>query len=116
MPPVTTPGQAPIPQIGVDAVPADSTVLDVREDDEWAAGHIEGAVHIPLSELPARLSDLPDADPLVVICRSGGRSAQATAYLQQIGIEAVNLDGGMRAWDAAGRPMVTDSRTPPAVI
>ena len=113
---VTSPGQPPIPQISIEQVPADPTVLDVREGDEWAAGHIEGAIHIPLSELSGRLPELPDADPLVVVCRGGGRSARATAYLQQIGIEAVNLDGGMKAWDGAGHPMVSASGAPPAVI
>lgn len=113
---VSTPGPPPIPQVNVEALPADPTVLDVREDDEWAAGHIEGAVHIPLSELPARLPELPDDDRLVVACRGGGRSSRATAYLLQIGIEAANLDGGMQAWSAAGRPMVSESGSPPTVI
>lgn len=113
---VSTPGPPPIPQVNVEALPADPTVLDVREDDEWAAGHIDGAIHIPLSELPSRLPELPDADPLIVTCRGGGRSAQATAYLQQIGIDAANLDGGMQAWDAAGRAMVSDNGVPPTVI
>jgi len=113
---VTSPGQCPIPQVGIEQLPAEPTVLDVREDDEWAAGHIDGAIHIPLTELPGRLHELPDADRLVVICRSGARSARATTYLQQIGIEAVNLDGGMKAWSAAGRPMVCESAAAPTVI
>lgn len=113
---MTTPELPRVPQVSVDELPAEPTVLDVREDDEWAAGHIEGAVHIPLMELPARLPELPDADQIVVICRSGGRSARATAYLQQIGIEATNLDGGMQAWNAAGRPMVSDTGPSPEVI
>lgn len=113
---MTSPGQPPIPEISVEEVPVEPTVLDVREDDEWAAGHIEGAVHIPLVEVPGRLPELPNAAQLIVICRSGGRSARATAYLQQLGIEAVNLGGGMQAWSAAGRPMVSESGSPPTVI
>jgi len=113
---VTRPGRPLIPHVSVGELPPDITVLDVREDDEWAAGHIEGAVHIPLSEVPGRLAELPAADQLVVACRSGARSAQATAYLQQIGIAAVNLGGGMQAWSAAGRPMVSQSGAPPSVI
>lgn len=113
---MTSPGQPPIPEISVEEVPVEPTVLDVREDDEWAAGHIEGAVHIPLVEVPGRLPELPSAAQLIVICRSGGRSARATAYLQQLGIEAVNLGGGMQAWSAAGRPMVSESGSPPTVI
>lgn len=106
----------PIPQVTVEQLPVAPTVLDVREDDEWAAGHIDGATHIPLGDLPGRLPELPDVDQLVVTCRGGGRSARATAYLQQIGIEAANLDGGMQAWSAAGRPMVSDTDSPPTVI
>ncbi|MBA3418717.1 MAG: rhodanese-like domain-containing protein [Geodermatophilaceae bacterium] len=106
----------PIRQLSVEELPASPTVLDVREDDEWAAGHIDGAIHIPLGELTGRLPELPDADPLVVTCRGGGRSARATAYLQQIGIDAANLDGGMQAWSAAGRSMVSESGAPPTVI
>lgn len=106
----------PVPQVTVDELPAAPVVLDVREDDEWAAGHIQGAVHVPLAGVPVHLGELPEAEPLIVICRSGGRSAQATAYLLGQGIEAVNLDGGMRAWAQAGRPMVSESGAPPEVI
>ena len=105
-----------VPSVPAAAVPEDGVLLDVREDDEWAAGHIDGAIHIPLGELTGRLPELPDADPLVVTCRGGGRSARATAYLQQIGIDAANLDGGMQAWSAAGRSMVSESGAPPTVI
>ena len=105
-----------VPCVPAAAVPEDGVLLDVREDDEWAAGHIDGAIHIPLGELTGRLPELPDADPLVVTCRGGGRSARATAYLQQIGIDAANLDGGMQAWSAAGRSMVSESGAPPTVI
>lgn len=90
-------------------------VLDVREDDEWAAGHIDGAVHIPLSELPARIGDLPEGQTLVV-CKGGGRSGQAVNYLAQQGYEVVNLAGGMMAWAAAGRPMVSETGDEPHVL
>ncbi len=106
----------PVPQVSVAQLPATPTVLDVREPDEWSAGHIDGALHIPLAELPGRLAELPAADPLVVTCRSGGRSSRATAYLQGMGIEAVNLDGGMHAWDDAGRSMVSETGAVPEVI
>jgi rhodanese-related sulfurtransferase len=96
-------------------VPADATILDVREDDEWRAGHVEGSTHVPLSELPARAGDVPAADPLVVVCKVGGRSAQVTAWLRQQGREAVNLDGGLQAWQQAGRPLVTDAGGPGTV-
>lgn len=87
-------------------VPAGSTLLDVREQDEWDAGHAAGAVHIPLGDLPARYEEL-DADvPVLVICHSGGRSARATQWLNEsVGFEATNVDGGTVAWQAAGLPV-----------
>ncbi|WP_153503842.1 rhodanese-like domain-containing protein [Cumulibacter manganitolerans] len=105
-----------IPQASVDQLPADAAILDVREDDEWQAGHIDGAVHIPLTDVPQRLSELPEGDPIYVVCRSGGRSARATEFLNSSGIEAVNVDGGMRAWEASGKPMTSGSGAKPTVI
>ena len=101
-----------VPEVSVQDLPADAVILDVREDDEWAAGHVEGATHVPLGEVPQRLAELPDADPLYIICRSGNRSGRAVAWLGQQGVETVNVAGGMRAWAAAGRPMVADSGSP----
>jgi rhodanese-related sulfurtransferase len=101
-----------VPEISVQDLPADAVILDVREDDEWTAGHAEGATHVPLGEVPQRLGELPDADPLYVICRSGNRSGRAVAWLGQQGVETVNVAGGMRAWAAAGRPMVSDAGDP----
>jgi len=101
--------------------PADLTdhavLLDVREQDEWDLGHAPGAVHIPLGDLPARIAELPvtDAAPLAVACRVGGRSAQAVAWLTQQGVDVVNLDGGMVAWDAAGKQMVSQGPEAPRV-
>jgi rhodanese-related sulfurtransferase len=101
-----------VPEISVQDLPADAVILDVREDDEWVAGHVEGATHVPLGEVPQRLGELPDADPLYVICRSGNRSGRAVAWLGQQGVEGVNVAGGMHAWAAAGRPMVSDAGEP----
>ena len=98
-----------------DPLPSGLSVLDVREPDEWQHGHIEGATHIPLRDVPARLSDVPAGQTLVV-CKVGGRSAQATAYLQQQGHDVVNLDGGMLDWAGAGRPMVSETGRPPQVV
>ncbi|MER7724925.1 rhodanese-like domain-containing protein [Streptomyces sp. NPDC096323] len=107
---------AQLPAVDVTAVPADGFVLDVREDDEWAAGHVDGALHIPMSDFVGRFGELTEAAQdgrrVHVMCRVGGRSAQVTQYLVQQGIDAVNIDGGMLAWDAAGRPMVTDNGAP----
>lgn len=95
-----------IPAVDAAAVPADAILLDVREHDEWAAGHAEGAVHIPMSEVVARVADVPDGGRVHVVCRVGGRSAQVTQYLIAQGMDAVNVNGGMLDWEAAGRPVV----------
>ncbi|MGW6569170.1 rhodanese-like domain-containing protein [Streptomyces sp. NPDC054975] len=107
---------APLPSVDVASVPADALVLDVREDDEWAAGHAEGALHVPMSDFVARFGEVTEAVAdgrrAYVMCRVGGRSAQVTQYLVQQGIDAVNVDGGMIAWDEAGRPVVTEAGSP----
>ncbi|WP_407551467.1 rhodanese-like domain-containing protein [Streptomyces sp. Pv4-95] len=98
-----------LPTVGVDALTSDDFLLDVREIDEWEAGHAEGALHIPMSEFVARYGELTEAAPedgkVYVLCRVGGRSAQVAQYLIQQGLDAVNVDGGMQAWEAAGRPV-----------
>ena len=87
-------------------VPDESTLLDVREQDEWDAGHAAGAVHIPLGDLPARYGELDADAPVLVMCHSGGRSARATQWLTEAaGLEATNVDGGIVAWQAAGLPI-----------
>jgi rhodanese-related sulfurtransferase len=108
-------GPPRVPTVSAADVPADAVVLDVREDDEWVAGHIPGALHVPLQELPSSLEDLPLAEQLVVVCRVGGRSAQAVAWLAAMGRDAVNLDGGMYAWEQAGRPMIAEGHGDPYV-
>jgi rhodanese-related sulfurtransferase len=105
-----------VPTVSVADVPADAVVLDVREDEEWIAGHIEGATHIAMGDVPARLDEVPEGDPIYVTCRSGGRSARVTAWLNQNGYDAVNVAGGMGEWDAAGRPMVSETGRPPYVV
>ncbi|MEV7543801.1 rhodanese-like domain-containing protein [Streptomyces sp. NPDC089915] len=110
----------PLPSVEASAVPAEGLVLDVREDDEWAAGHVEGALHVPMSDFVARFGEVTEAvadgRTAYVMCRVGGRSAQVTQYLMGQGIEAVNVNGGMQAWDGAGRPMVTDNGNPAFVL
>lgn len=87
-------------------------IVDVREDDEWAAGRIDGALHIPLAQLPARLSELDGFPTLVTVCRAGGRSAQANALLTAAGRNAEDLEGGMQAWAAANLPITTPDGRP----
>ncbi len=106
-----------VPRVGVDAVPDTARPLDVREADEWAAGHAPTALHIPMSQLTERIGELPaDQDPLYVICRSGGRSARVVAYLAGQGYPAVNVDGGMQAWARAGRPVQSTGPGVPEII
>ncbi|GAB3244990.1 rhodanese-like domain-containing protein [Nocardioides dilutus] len=108
-----------IPTVSIDGVPDPLpdglTVLDVREPVEWAHGHIEGAVHVPLMELQERIGEVPDAQVLVV-CKVGARSAHAAAFLIQQGRDAVNLDGGMLDWAAAGRDLVSETGQPALVF
>lgn len=108
-----------IPTVSMDGVPdplpEGLAVLDVREPVEWAHGHIEGATHIPMNEIPDRLDEVPDGQVLVV-CKVGGRSAQVTNYLLAQGRDAVNLDGGMLDWEAAGRDLVSEIGERPLVF
>jgi rhodanese-related sulfurtransferase len=105
-----------VPEVDAIAVAPDAVVLDVREDDEWESGHIAGSTHVPLSELMARVDEVPATDPLVVVCRVGARSAQVAAWLRGQGRDAVNLAGGLDAWADAGRPLVTDDGGPGTVV
>ena len=87
---------------------AGSFLLDVREPSEWEAGHIDGAVLIPLAELSTRMSEIPKDKTVVIICRSGNRSAQARDQLRAAGYsQTTSVDGGMNAWIEAGLPVVT---------
>jgi rhodanese-related sulfurtransferase len=102
-------------EIPAASVPDDAWLLDVREDDEWAAGHAPDAVHIPLGQLGARTAEIPQEEIVYVICRSGARSGRATEALAGAGWQAVNVAGGMQGWAASGRPMITDSGAEPFV-
>ena len=108
-----------VPTVAIDELPDPLPdhvgVLDVRERVEWDRGHIEGAVHIPLTQLPERLAEVPSGRT-VVVCTVGGRSARAVAYLAQRGHDVANLAGGMLDWADAGRPMVSETGDPPQVV
>jgi rhodanese-related sulfurtransferase len=92
----------------------DVQILDVREPYEWEAGHIEGAVHVPLAEVLAgrERGRVATDKPVLVICRSGNRSELAAVMLQARGIDAQNVEGGMEAWARAGLPFVSSKGEP----
>jgi rhodanese-related sulfurtransferase len=80
-------------------------LIDVRADHEWEAGHIAGAEHIPLPDLPQHVEDLDRARPVVVYCRGGNRSSMAAAALADSGFDAVKMDEGIVGWSGEGLPI-----------
>jgi rhodanese-related sulfurtransferase len=82
-----------------------SFLLDVRQPDEYRAGHIAGATLIPLGELPQRMGDLPKDREIICVCRSGHRSQVAVRQLQSAGFNVVNLKGGMINWSMQRLPV-----------
>ncbi|SOC57527.1 rhodanese-like domain-containing protein [Ornithinimicrobium cerasi] len=106
-----------IPTVLPTDLPDDALVIDVREHDEWIAGHAPGAVHLPLGDIPARLDELPTTDEsLPIVCRSGGRSGRAVQWLVQQGFDVVNVEGGMKAWHASGKAMTSETGGEPHVV
>lgn len=101
--------------VEVTGVPAGAKVLDVREDYEWVEGHVAGAVHIPMGELPERLEELDPDEDTYVICRTGGRSAQVAGWLVGQGYTALNIAGGSGAWLEAGLPLASENGQEPTV-
>jgi rhodanese-related sulfurtransferase len=103
------------PEVMSTDLPAGVFLLDVREDDEWAAGHAPEAVHVRLGELSARTEDIPRDQEVYVICRSGARSAYAAQALAGAGWNTVNVADGMTGWAVAGRPMISETGAEPYV-
>ncbi len=96
-------------EIDVDALEdrmAESVVLDVREPEEYAHGHVPGAVNLPQAELALRLDEVPRDRPVLTICQGGYRSLRAAQFLRQVGLDEVaSVGGGTEAWQAAGKPL-----------
>jgi rhodanese-related sulfurtransferase len=92
----------------------EALLLDVREDDEWDAGHAEAAVHAPLSRLDP--ASVPAEVPVVAVCRVGSRSALAAQALAARGVQVANMSGGMLAWAAVGLPVVRGEGQPGEVL
>jgi rhodanese-related sulfurtransferase len=95
---------------------AGAILVDVREPSEWQAGRAPQAIHIPMGQLGERLSELAEDRQLVVVCRSGARSAASTRALTEAGFQAANLAGGMKAWAGAGLAVVDSDGAPGTVI
>jgi rhodanese-related sulfurtransferase len=104
-----------MPAVPAADVPAQAFLLDVREDDEWTAGHAPGAQHIPLGALGERYDQVPRDRDVYVICKSGRRSARATEALTSAGWPAINVSDGMLGWQSAGRDMTSESGAAPFV-
>jgi rhodanese-related sulfurtransferase len=104
-----------VPEVMSPELPPGAYLLDVREDDEWAAGHAPDAVHVRLRDLGARFGELPRDREVYVICRSGNRSAYAAQALAGGGLKAINVADGMTGWAVAGRPMVSEDGAEPYV-
>jgi rhodanese-related sulfurtransferase len=105
---------------GIDPVTLDDrrtemVVLDVRDPYEWQAGHIDGAVHVPLSALAGTVGAIDRGRPVAVVCRSGNRSRAAVRFLKANGVDAHDVSGGMVAWSMHQLPIVTDRGRPGTV-
>ncbi len=97
----------PVPEIDIDAVesrPPDATVLDIREPEEYAHGHIPGAINVPQADLASRLEEVPQNPPVILVCERGVRSLRAAQFLKQVGINQVmSVKGGTAAWRRTGK-------------
>lgn len=100
----------PVTEIDVEALATRSPeviALDVREPEEYAHGHVPGAVNLPQADLASRLDELPRDRPIYVVCQAGLRSLRAAKFLKQVGFDQVaSVRGGTDAWQVAGKPLV----------
>jgi rhodanese-related sulfurtransferase len=104
------------PSEAADLIAGQAILLDVREQHEWDAGHSPQAWHLPMSELSERVAEIPADVPVICVCHVGGRSGRVSDALNRAGFQALNLSGGMEAWQAAGLPVVDDAGQPGTVI
>jgi rhodanese-related sulfurtransferase len=104
-----------VPEVLSADLPAGVFLLDVREDDEWVAGHAPDAVHVRLGEIAARTDELPRDQAVYLICRSGARSEYAAQVLASGGWNTVNVADGMTGWAVAGLPMISETGAEPYI-
>jgi rhodanese-related sulfurtransferase len=104
---------AETPEIGIDqlaeAVRYGAAIVDVREPGEYLAGHVPGAVLMPMGQLPGRTAELDRKAPVYVVCASGNRSAAMTDFLRDAGFDAYSVAGGTSGWARSGHPVVSGS-------
>ena len=97
-------------------VGAGALLLDVREDEEWVAGHAPAASHLPMGQVVERIGELPTDRVIVCMCRAGGRSQSVAEHLAGEGYDVRNAAGGMQAWSVHGLPVVDDAGAPGRVV
>jgi rhodanese-related sulfurtransferase len=103
------------PSEAAQLIGAGAVILDVRESEEFSQGCAQGAFHIPVAALDERLDEVPADRPVIVVCRSGGRSYRAAKTLASRGYVSLNLAGGMHAWHDEGLPVVREDGSPGVV-
>jgi rhodanese-related sulfurtransferase len=86
--------------------------VDVREADEYDAGHIEGSIHIPIGDVARRWRELEERGPVVVVCQVGQRSGLVANFLRDRSVDAHNLEGGLEAWSESGLALNSTTRNP----
>ena len=91
----------------IERVAAGGYLIDVREQDEWDAGHAADAHLLPMSRLSELVGEVPADSPVLIVCHSGGRSLRVTRALRNAGYDAINVVGGMTAWADAGGDVVS---------
>jgi rhodanese-related sulfurtransferase len=115
-----TPDPTTVPEIDPGSarrlVDGGAFLLDVREDEEWHAGHSPDAVHVAMGTVAERIDQIPADRTVVCICRVGGRSGAVAGALAEAGYDVRNVEGGMLAWEAAGLPVVTDAGDPGRIV
>lgn len=99
--------QVTIPELKAAMASGTAKVIDVREQWEYTDGHVEGSSWLPMSLVPVRVDEFRSETPVYVICRTGNRSGQVVMWLARQGIEAINVHGGIVAWQQSGLPVVT---------
>jgi rhodanese-related sulfurtransferase len=111
---MSTPLPPEVPEVDLErfeeAKAGGAPVIDVRQPEEYDAGHVAGARLMPLSEVGMRVREVPAGGPVYVICLSGSRSQRAAEFLRKNGIDARNVAGGTKAWVESGRPVVLGPR------